>query len=161
LPNYDEFPNGLFRNKIRHYDERLIRELLINAIAHKSYTISGDIFIKVYPDRLEIHNSRIITLRRYFQHILHQSVRRNAHLSKLFYDLNLMEREGSGYDKIYEIQLREAKRLPVVEEGSDRVEVTLFKEMKNPDIVRLINEFSSKLSLRQKEINQLRHYFSI
>ncbi len=151
-----EISEGIFgRRIIYHYSEDVIRELLANALVHMSYTTKGDIFINYYLDRLEIHNPGLLPLGVTPNNILHQSVRRNAHLSKLFYDLNLMEREGSGYDKIYEIQLREAKRLPVVEEGSDRVEVTLFKEMKNPDIVKFINKISSKLSLSQKGIISL------
>ena len=51
-----EFPDGLFRKQIRHYHPKLIRELLVNAFAHKSFTISSDIMIQVYPDRLEISN---------------------------------------------------------------------------------------------------------
>ena len=57
LTYFDEFPQGLFRNKIRHYDERVLRELLINAIAHRGVTPSLEIFfIKVYSNRLEIVN---------------------------------------------------------------------------------------------------------
>ena len=51
-----EFPNGLFRKQIRHYNPKLLRELLVNAVAHKSNTISNDIVIRVFPDRLEISN---------------------------------------------------------------------------------------------------------
>ncbi len=46
----------LFRKQIRHYHPKLVRELLVNALAHKSYTISSDIMIKVFSDRLEISN---------------------------------------------------------------------------------------------------------
>ncbi len=38
---------GLFRRAIHHYNPKVLRELLINAFAHKSYTISGDIVIAV------------------------------------------------------------------------------------------------------------------
>jgi len=55
--NYSfELPNGLFRKQVKHYNKAVIRELLVNAFVHKSYTISGDIFISVYKDRLEIKN---------------------------------------------------------------------------------------------------------
>ena len=37
-----EMPNGLFRKSIRYYNENLVRELLVNSIAHKSNTISND-----------------------------------------------------------------------------------------------------------------------
>lgn len=53
--SYD-IPDGLFRKHIYHYNPKVMRELLINAFAHKSFTISNDIMICVYPDRLEITN---------------------------------------------------------------------------------------------------------
>ena len=31
-----EFPNGLFRKQIRHYNPKLLRELLVNAVAHRA-----------------------------------------------------------------------------------------------------------------------------
>lgn len=44
-----EMPNGLFRKTVRYYNENLIRELLVNSLAHSSRTISNSITIKVYP----------------------------------------------------------------------------------------------------------------
>jgi ATP-dependent DNA helicase RecG len=83
LKYFHEFPNGLFRKRIHHYDPRVIRELLINAIAHKTYTVSGDIFIEVYPDRLEIKNPGKLPLGITKENILHQQHRRNPHLKPL------------------------------------------------------------------------------
>ena len=40
LTYFHEFPQGLFRNRIRHYDEKLIRELLINAMVKGQNTLS-------------------------------------------------------------------------------------------------------------------------
>ncbi|MGQ9644274.1 MAG: ATP-binding protein, partial [Ignavibacterium sp.] len=121
-----EISEGIFgRTVLYHYNENVVRELLANALVHKPYTMRGDIFINYYHDRLEIHNPGLLPIGVTPKNILHQSVRRNEHLSKIFYDLNLMEREGSGYDKIYEILLSEAKQIPIVEEKDDRVVVTV------------------------------------
>lgn len=151
-----EISEGIFgRRIIYHYSEDVIREVLSNALVHKPYTTRGDIFINYYPDRVEIWNPGLLPLGVTPENILHQSVSRNIHLSKIFYDLNLMEREGSGYDKIYEIQLKEAKRLPIVEEFEDSVKITLFKGIKNPDIIKLINEVNYTYLLSQKEIISL------
>ncbi|MDV3122798.1 hypothetical protein ACQRBO_15930 [Segatella copri] len=51
-----EMPNGLFRKTVRYYNENLIRELLVNSLAHSSRTISNDITIKVYPGYISISN---------------------------------------------------------------------------------------------------------
>ncbi|MBW2620964.1 MAG: hypothetical protein JRC56_06505 [Deltaproteobacteria bacterium] len=40
------------------YLEESIREAVVNAVAHRDYTISRiDIRVDIYPDRLEIENS--------------------------------------------------------------------------------------------------------
>lgn len=148
-----EISEGIFgRRIIYHYNENVIRELLANALVHRPYTTRGDIFINFYPDRLDIHNPGLLPLGVTPQNILHQSVRRNEHLSKLFYDLNLMEREGSGFDKMYEIQLSEAKEPPMVEEKDDRVIVTVFNAIKNQTIIGLIEKLKQAYQLSQKEI---------
>jgi len=151
LAYYDEFPNGLFRNKIRHYDERLIRELLINAIAHKSYTISGDIFIKVYPDRLEITNPGGLPLGITKDNILHSVSRRNPHLIRLLHDLKLMEGEGSGYDLIYEITGRDAKPFPIVYSDYSTTSVTQYSKIMDEEAVLLIDFIAKNYQLSQKE----------
>jgi ATP-dependent DNA helicase RecG len=148
-----EISGGIFgREKIYNYHEDIVRELFANALVHRPYTTRGDIFINLYPDRLEIHNPGLLPLGVTPNNILHQSVRRNDHLSKIFYDLNLMEREGSGYDKIYEIQLSEAKQLPIVEEKDDRVIVTIYNQIKDPNIILLIDNIKQRYQLNQKEI---------
>jgi ATP-dependent DNA helicase RecG len=151
LAYYDEFPNGLFRNKIRHYDERLIRELLINAIAHKSYTISGDIFIKVYSDRLEITNPGGLPLGITKDNILHSVSRRNPHLIRLLHDLKLMEGEGSGYDLIYEITGRDSKPFPVVYSDYSTTSVTQYSKIMDEEAVLLIDFIAKNYQLSQKE----------
>lgn len=148
-----EISQGILgRKTIHHYNENVIRELLANALVHKPYTTRGDIFINLYPDRLEIHNPGLLPLGVSPENILHTSVRRNEHLSKIFYDLNIMEREGSGYDKVYELLLSEAKEPPLVEEKSDRVIVTVFNTIKNEDIIILIEKLKQNFQLNQKEI---------
>lgn len=148
-----EIAEGILGRKIIfYYNENVIRELLANALVHRPYTTGGDIFINLYPDRLEIHNPGLLPLSVTPNNILHQSVRRNEHLSKIFYDLNLMEREGSGYDKMYEILVSEGKNPPIVEEGNDRVKVTVYCSIKNPEIISIINKLKGTYSLNQKEI---------
>ncbi len=148
---YDEFPDGLFRRQIPHYDEVVIRELVANALVHRPYTTAGDIFINLHPDHLEIHNPGRFPLGVNSTNILHQSVRRNDHLAKVFHDLKLMEREGSGYDKIYETQLLQAKPLPEPDELDDRIVVTVRRNIVKPDILDFLGKASTELDLTQRE----------
>ncbi|WP_245443528.1 ATP-binding protein [Rhizobium phaseoli] len=94
-----ELPDGLFRQNVPAFDEVVVRELLVNALVHRPYTQRGDIFLNLHPDRLEVVNPGLLPLGVTPQNVLHTTVRRNEHLARLFHDLRLMEREGSGYDK--------------------------------------------------------------
>lgn len=151
LTYFDEFPNGLFRNKIRHYDQRLVRELLINAIAHKSYTISGDIFIKVYTDRMEITNPGGLPLGINKDNILHSVSRRNPHMIRILHDLKLMEGEGSGYDLIFEITGRDSKPFPKVFSDFNTTSVTQYSKIIDEETVLLIDFIARNYQLSQKE----------
>jgi len=147
----DEFPQGLFRNKIRHYDERILRELLINAIAHKCYTISGDIFIKVYTDRIEITNPGGLPLGVTKNNILHATSRRNPHLIRILHDLKLMEGEGSGYNLIYEINSRDSKAFPTLISDYNSTSVIQYSKILNEDALSLIDFIARNYQLSQKE----------
>jgi ATP-dependent DNA helicase RecG len=130
-----ELPDGLFRKNIPQYDELVVRELLANALVHKPYTQRGDIFINLHSDRLEIHNPGLLPLGVTPSNILHATVKRNEHMARIFYDLRLMEREGSGYDRIYEALVTTGRPVPEVREGDDRVMITVRKRILNPAII--------------------------
>ena len=151
LKYFYEFPQGLFRKRIRQYAPEIIRELLVNAIAHKKYTISGDIFIEVYPNKLEITNPGNLPIGITENNILHRRHRRNPHLIRIFHDLNLMEGEGSGYDLIYELDSKDSKPFPVVKTEFDFTKVIQSSEIINEEVVFLLEYISQHYQLSQKQ----------
>jgi len=112
----------------------------------------GDIFINLYPDHLEVHNPGLLPTGVTPNNILHKTVRRNEHLAKVFYDLKLMEREGTGFDKMYEILLSNGKQVPIPTEGDDRVTVTIKKRIIKNDVIMLVSRANDEYQLRQKEV---------
>lgn len=147
-----EFPDGLFRKQIRHYHPKVLRELLLNSFAHKSFTISSDIMICAYPDRLEISNPGGLPLGVTKDNILHQRHRRNPYFIAIMSDLGLMEGEGSGYDLIYELNGMEGKRPPVVESSFNETKVTLYSDIQNVSILPLLDYILNNYNLSQKGI---------
>lgn len=147
-----EISDGLFRKNIPNYDVEIIRELIVNALVHRIYTMRGDIFINLYHDRLEIHSPGLLPLGVTPNNIISKSIYRNTHLAKVFYDLQLMEKEGSGYDKVYELLLFNGKPEPLVEEWDDRVVVTVKKNIISKEVVRLMSKVNTDYLLTQKEI---------
>lgn len=151
LTYYYEFPNGLFRKQIRHYNSKVLRELLVNAIVHQSMTISSDIMIKVFPDRLEISNPGGLPLGVTKDNILHAKHRRNPHFIELMFALGLMEGEGSGYDLIYELNSMEVKEKPIVESSYSECTVTQYARIMKPEILPLLDYVLKNYDLRQKD----------
>lgn len=146
-----ELPDGLFRKNIRQYPAEVVRELLINAIAHKKYTVSGDIFIEVYPGRMIVTSPGNLPLGITKDNILHERHRRNPHLIQLLNSLKLMEGEGSGFDLIYEKLAMDAKPLPVIENNFNKLSVIVFSGSVNTDVISILDYINKNYKLSQKE----------
>lgn len=147
-----EFPNGLFRKQIHHYNPKLIRELLVNAVAHRSYTISKDIMIEVYPSRLEISSPGGFPLGVTRDNILHEKVRRNPNMIEILYVLGLMEGEGSGYDLIYQLNATEMKNQPTIIDSYSEVKVIQEADIVEPELLPLLDYILKNYSLSQKAL---------
>lgn len=146
-----ELPDGLYRQQVPAFDEIVVRELLVNALVHRPYTQRGDIFLKLYPDRLEIVNPGPLPLGVTPKNVLHTTVRRNEHLARVFHDLKLMEREGSGFDKIYEVLLSQGRPAPELHEEHDRVQVIVRRRILKPEVIDFIAKADETYQLTQRE----------
>lgn len=154
VPDFREFyevAEGLFRTQVPAFDERVIRELLINALVHRPYTQRGDIYLMLDPDRLSITNPGPLPLGVTPGNVLHASVRRNEHLARLCHDLKLMEREGSGFDAMYDVLLSQGRSAPVVTEGPDWVRVTLERAAPDRQVLAFITKAGETYELKQRE----------
>ncbi len=146
-----ELPDGLYRQNVPAFDEVVVRELLVNALVHRPYTQRGDIFLNLHPDRLEMVNPGPLPLGVTPQNVLHTTVRRNEHLARLFHDLKLMEREGSGFDKIFEVLLSQGRPAPELIETHDRVQVTVRRRILKPEVIDFIAKADQTYQLTQRE----------
>ncbi|AFL75742.1 ATP-binding protein [Thiocystis violascens] len=146
-----EVPEGMFRSSVPAYDEKVVRELLVNALVHRPYTQQGDIYLNLHPDRLEVVNPGRLPLGVTPRNILHASRRRNDALARVFHDLKLMEREGSGFDLMYDRLLSQGRPAPLIEEGADWVKVTIQRRILKPEVIRLMAAADARFQLTQRE----------
>lgn len=154
VPDFREFyevADGLFRTQVPAFDERVIRELLINALVHRPYTQRGDLYLNLHVARLEVVNPGLLPLGVTPDNVLHASVRRNPHLARLCHDLKLMESEGSGFDAIYDVLLSQGRPAPVVDEGPDWVRVTLARTVPDRHVLAFIAKAGEAYPLTQRE----------
>ncbi|MDR1731625.1 MAG: DeoR family transcriptional regulator [Synergistaceae bacterium] len=92
------------RVEMPDYPQTAIREALVNAIIHRDYSFMGsEIHIDIYDDRLEITSPGGMVDGKRIQNMDIMKVpskRRNPVIADLFQRLKLVERRGSGLEKI-------------------------------------------------------------
>ena len=145
-----EVESGLFRRTVPAFDEAVVRELFVNALVHRPYTQRGDIFLNIRPNELEIVNPGRLPLGVTPKNILHTHRRRNYELARVFHDLQLMEREGSGMDLVFEKLLTSGRGSPVVREDGDSVHVTVPRRVIEPRVIQLLANVERHHQLRQR-----------
>lgn len=107
-----EFHFGLFREYIEDYPDVVLRELLINAIAHRDYSRQQIIEIRKYHNCLEFESPGHFPQGIDETNFLHKTNPRNPGIMDVLREINYAEKAGSGFDKIFTALLSKGKKLP-------------------------------------------------
>lgn len=107
-----EFHFGLFREYIEDYPEVVLRELLINAIAHRDYSRQQIIEIRKYPNYLEFESPGNFPQGINETNFLRKTNPRNPSIMDVFREINYAEKAGSGFDKVFTALLSRGKKVP-------------------------------------------------
>ena len=109
-----------------------VREALINAICHRDYADRyTDISLAIYDDRLEIWNSGLLLKKLTLEDLkqAHESVLRNKFIANTFYIRGLIEKWGSGTNKMIDLCRQEGIPEPeFVERTGGLAVIFKFKE---------------------------------
>lgn len=121
-----EFDYGLFRIPIPEFSRPAFREGLINAFAHRDYSMMGSVRIQVSDEGLTISNPggfiEGITLENL---LTAEPCGRNPLLSDALKRIGLAERTGRGIDRIFEGSITFGRPWPDYSESTSK-QVTLF-----------------------------------
>lgn len=115
---------GLFRMDIPSFRESVIREGILNAICHRDYRHQGSIFVRQYPERIEITSPGGFPPGITKENILDRHRSRNRRIAEAVERCGLVERAGQGVDLMFNDSIRDGK-LPPDFSGSDDHQVTL------------------------------------
>ena len=106
------YQDGPYIYDIPSYNEKSVREALLNAICHRSYSIHSDVVIKQSPETLEITNAGGFPIGVDLENILTtNSVPRNKLLCEVLQKTGLIERSGQGVDKMFYQSVIDGKAL--------------------------------------------------
>ncbi|MBY0272886.1 MAG: putative DNA binding domain-containing protein [Alphaproteobacteria bacterium] len=134
-----------------------VREALINAISHRDYSKrNSSIALAIYDDRLEIWNPGKLPAELTIADLArtHGSIPRNDLVSKVFYIRNLIEKWGTGTNKMIDLCREQDLPSPEFTEYSGGFSVTFkFKESIGPG--HIFKPLEGPLTPRQKEIVEI------
>jgi ATP-dependent DNA helicase RecG len=118
---------GLIHQETLEYPFEAVRELLINAIAHRDYNIQGDnVHLHIYSDHLEVSSPGGLPGPVTLDNLLEARFSRNAVIVQVLADLGFVERLGYGLDRVVTVMRQSSLRLPHFEEVAGCFKVTLF-----------------------------------
>lgn len=141
--------SGAYIFDLYDFNEAVVREAILNAVAHRDYTITSEVVVKQYPTRIEINNpggfpkgvtiDNLITV---------SSTPRNRLITEILEKTGLVERSGQGVDKIFSITLSEGKSYPDYSK-SDAYQVSLT--LKSEIVDKAFHIFINQYQISDKE----------
>lgn len=125
--------SGLAHSETTEYPLEAVRELLVNAVAHRDYNLQGDtIHVHLFSNRLEIHSPGGLPGPVTLENLLEARFARNAVITQVLSDLGFVERLGYGLDRVVAAMRQVALRPPRFEELAGTFRVTLFNDLPLP-----------------------------
>ena len=106
------YQEGLFVFSVPTFNERVVREAILNAVSHRNYLHGGSIFIRQYRDRLVVESPGGLPYGITLDNILDRQFPRNRLIADIFSLSGLVERAGQGMNLMFELSVHDAKPLP-------------------------------------------------
>jgi ATP-dependent DNA helicase RecG len=117
---------GLKRQETPEYPLEAVRELLVNAVAHRDYNLQGDnIHLNLFSDRLEVQSPGLLPGPVNLGNLLEARFSRNAVIVQVLSDLGFVERLGYGLDRVVRVMRQNNLRPPEFSEAAGCFKVTL------------------------------------
>ncbi|HBY96721.1 MAG TPA: transcriptional regulator [Chloroflexi bacterium] len=139
------FQQGLFVWDVPTFQERAVREAVLNAVSHRDYRHGGSVFVRQYPRRIEIVSPGSFPPGIDETNLLWEQNPRNRRIAEVLGKCGLVERAGQGFDLIYRDCIRYGKPLPDFSRTSEHsVWVTLHGQIQDPEFLRFLEEIGGE-----------------
>jgi len=140
-----QYREGFFVGDIPAFNEAVVREALLNALAHRDYRLPGSIFVRQFPRRLEIVSPGGFPPGINAGNMLWRQSPRNRRIADACAKCGLVERSGQGANRMFEESIKEGKPRPDFTGTDDyQVEVTLRGEIQNPAFLGFLQKIGAE-----------------
>jgi len=132
-------PVGLVHPEFPRYPVLALRELIVNALAHRDYEAAGSVALKLYPDRLELSNPGGFVGDVTPENILHHaSVPRYPTLFQALARMRLANAANLGVPRIFRDLLSEGKEPPIYWSAGQTVAVAIKGQETRREFLELV-----------------------
>ena len=143
--NKQHYQEGFFVYDIFTFNERVVREAILNAVSHRNYQLGGSVFVRQFQDRLVVESPGGLPLGITLDNILYRQLPRNRRIAEILSLCGLVERSGQGMNLMFELSVQEAKSLPDFTGTDDYfVSVTLNGLIIDKEMLSIINRISER-----------------
>lgn len=139
------YQDGLFRKELLTFDEVSVREALLNAVSHRDYRSGSSIFVRQYPQRLEIVSPGGFPAGVTVENLLEAQNPRNRRLASALQKCGLIERSGQGMNLMFERAIQQGKALPdFTGTSASEVRLTLRGIVTTPEFVKFLESLGAE-----------------
>jgi ATP-dependent DNA helicase RecG len=133
---------GFTHQDTLEYPFEAVRELIVNAIAHRDYNVQGDsIHLNIFTDRLEVTSPGGLPGPITLANIYQARFSRNPVIVQVLSDLGYVERLGYGLDRVVALMRENSLSAPKLEEVARTFRVTLFNTSTQDAAARDISQY--------------------
>jgi ATP-dependent DNA helicase RecG len=119
--------NGLAREETTEYPLAVVREAIVNAVAHRDYSVRGEgIRLLMFQDRMEVYSPGRLPGHVTLANLKDERFSRNEAIVAVLSDLGYIERLGYGIDRMFAAMQEASLPAPVFEETTAGFKVTLY-----------------------------------
>lgn len=125
-----EVVTGSRRDALPEYPEPVLREAIVNALAHRDYGLAGaTVDITVWDDRVEVRSPGPLPGHITLDNMRTEHYSRNPRIMRVMKTMRLVEEYGDGIDRMYREMEARLMEPPVFEATASSVTVTLRNRM--------------------------------
>ncbi len=149
---------GLYRVDTYEIPTEALREALINALIHRDYTNFGrDIKVGIYDDIVNIVSPGSLPHNITLEDIENgRSETRNKILANLFKELELIEKWGTGINRIKKLCIEKGLKKPIFSEKNDFIDIQFPREIAKLETTQETTQETIKLTTKEKILNYIK-----
>jgi ATP-dependent DNA helicase RecG len=118
------------------YPPGVLREAVVNAIAHRDYRLTGSqVHILMFSDRVEVRSPGKLPGHVTLKNLLHERYSRNEALVQVLADMGFIERLGYGIDRMVRTMRERGQQPPKFDETEAGFCVTLYAKVTLPTAI--------------------------